>query len=816
MCYCLRGFNIYICFIRDQPWRPPDRAITSPPPIVWWDVGMLWYTITEIGVFRRHHNMRLLICTCILHVAVSLALLKDETANSVLNQLLREDPSRIVHLQGFVSKRRALGASLVFLDIVPCELPTCSEMDTRNTIHTDSVTTPVQALLRRDFWGDEGTFAVYHKILQPGTHVLLMGTAGPSRIPDVPMLFATSGWLRLPNANPQHVRVILQYVREGRLPWSDVEDALRGLTIDQIRSNPAEKQPLLLSCGALANEFLQKFPRNFWLNPSHEMGASNVHKIALLPPVPSEFVTPPAIADGNVSDEGNIESISSLLKKTRQQIGPDASKELAMISAVGWVQNRRRFQNTTTVLEIVDNFTPLGISDTDDKDNMMTSSGMRNERIQELWKERIYATLHPSLAFHGVDGETTALELTEIYGNILCSGARVMLQGYLDTSASQKSSAEVAIFWVTRCRLLRSSWRPRVIRNILDCLHQGKFSLEEATTALKLEGGYSQAEEIFRGNTDATERQWLAAEISRSLQGESSRTARITPGMLQSLETFANARREYPIQKVNNVNNSTHISAKLRASHILQSNGTSLRKSPQGSRWQRAKRPQLEWMMEQIEQVLKSHPEYEKRRLNIVDIGGGKGLLSNLLAETFGENTVQVQVVDISRAAIKNGMMRAMRRGLENIQYDAQDATTLDLSGVDVVVALHACGALTDVALGHAVNHGAGFVICPCCFQSNPHLRIPCSRGDTRNTELVPVEEWLSVNETEYARLKQLAELQGDIDLASQAMHTICGLRAAAVSRSWGRTHYPVSITINSFPLGFSTRNLCLVGRFQK
>ena len=45
--------------------------------------------------------------------------------------------------------------------------------------------------------------------------------------------------------------------------------------------------------------------------------------------------------------------------------------------------------------------------------------------------------------------------------------------------------------------------------------------------------------------------------------------------------------------------------------------------------------------------------------MKIVDIGGGKGLLSNLLAETLED--VEVQVVDISRGAIRNGMMRAVR-----------------------------------------------------------------------------------------------------------------------------------------------------------
>jgi ubiquinone/menaquinone biosynthesis C-methylase UbiE len=62
-------------------------------------------------------------------------------------------------------------------------------------------------------------------------------------------------------------------------------------------------------------------------------------------------------------------------------------------------------------------------------------------------------------------------------------------------------------------------------------------------------------------------------------------------------------------------------------------------------------------MIDEISQVFKSHPEYGERKLKILDIGGGKGMLSNLLAETFGEGFVEVQVVDISRSATNNGML---------------------------------------------------------------------------------------------------------------------------------------------------------------
>ena len=148
--------------------------------------------------------------------------------------------------------------------------------------------------------------------------------------------------------------------------------------------------------------------------------------------------------------------------------------------------------------------------------------------------------------------------------------------------------------------------------------------------------------------------------------------------MVESLNSFAYARYNYPITNIN-------LESELDWLPVSEF------KSSEESRWQRVKKPQLKFMIDQIGAVLRSHPEYGQR--TIVDIGGGKGLLLNVLAEMFGIDILEVQVVDISISATINGMMRAKRCGLQNIQFDALDATTLTISGVDVAVALH-CGEL--------------------------------------------------------------------------------------------------------------------------
>ena len=232
-------------------------------------------------------------------------------------------------------------------------------------------------------------------------------------------------------------------------------------------------------------------------------------------------------------------------------------------------------------------------------------------------------------------------------------------------------------------------------------------------------------------------------------------------------------------------------------------------------------------MIHQIAQVIESHPYFHKRPLQILDIGGGKGHLSNALAQYFGPNTVEVRVIDISFGAIKNGQMRAKRQMLQNIQYRVQNATTLLTSPnnderVDLVVGLHACGTLTDIALHYASHHRAAFVICSCCYMSNSHLPLISAGGKTIQTAtdwLISANTTTTISTKDYQTLLKSAEIQGDYQTSHLATHSICSIRASAVNYYWYQTQkeqqHDLSIAIKTMPIQYSTRNFCLVGLVQ-
>ena len=525
-----------------------------------------------------------------------------------------------IQLTGVISKRRAIGKHLIFFDVIPVDkIPTLQEQQKKG-VHFDSLTeiAPVQAIMRRDFWNDihqqrsdnnisnsttttssSSSFDVYHKIIQPGTYCTIHGHVGPSRNQKEAILFCTSLKYKLANNNPQHLRNVLKFVADGLLDVTEVLEALPTLSHSgELIPSTSSAAVVNQTYGELATQILDTFPPKFLLNPSQMMGSTDAAKVQLLPPIPQEFGTlPPTIITDDSEVKGKVTvseslTISQALQQQKQE------HDNGLVSITGWVQNRRRYQGSVSVLEVVDTFSSSFRTTNDENDEKDDSNNSSNDiddsvnsmKLKELWKERIYAVIHPNAL--------CSQEMAEMYGNLLSAGARFMMEGFMTKSDDNSSDdANAASFWVTRIRLLRSSFRQGEIRQLLDLVHDGKFlDIEEAAGALNIP--YSQAEELAEGTATPAHRQWLAAEITMNLQGENSRVGKISNSMMESLSTFAYARDSYPIQGEEertrlaaDANSSQHV-----VSSILESKqgGNPRRTSLDGSRWQHKKRPQLE------------------------------------------------------------------------------------------------------------------------------------------------------------------------------------------------------------------------------
>jgi 2-polyprenyl-3-methyl-5-hydroxy-6-metoxy-1,4-benzoquinol methylase len=202
------------------------------------------------------------------------------------------------------------------------------------------------------------------------------------------------------------------------------------------------------------------------------------------------------------------------------------------------------------------------------------------------------------------------------------------------------------------------------VRHLLELAYAGHAVIDEAAGALEVA---QAAADEFVDLHELTKRQWMAADISRNLQGATIRVGIISPQMQAALNHYASRREEFPLQQTY-MRNSVEQLEGILDDAVSAGQASALWTSSPGSRRQRAKRPQLEWMIAQIRDVIEFHPDHGQRRLRIVDVGGGKGYLANLVAEQLSD-VVDVRVVDISARAINNGMMRERCRNLDNIEY---------------------------------------------------------------------------------------------------------------------------------------------------
>ena len=560
-------------------------------------------------------------------------------------------------------------------------------------------------------------------------------------------------------------------------------------------------------------------------NRKSNAGTARLASYSALPTAPKDVMTTPSIIETAISTLGTCASekdddieetyqssiINLLMEEHEKSFANDtvkakSSEEPRLLAVAGWVQNRRRFKgdcnSSITVLELVDE--PASDISTPGK------------------LDRLKCVLHPDCFQrneNGIDSDNSIILPTDAYGNLMSKGGKALLKGYYRIEDDGRPT-----LWVTKARLERCSWRPATIKYFLDLIagseETGRFSFDMEEIASSLDIGHMEATDLieFCKKSGATERQWRAAELSRELQDSTSRSGHFSDEMKLVLEENSNARNDYPLEKIESEDFvDVEVLPTLRRQKYL-------RKSSEGSRWRGKKKPQLEFMGQQVKKVVESHPDFGSRSLNILDVGGGRGFLANYLSSILGDDIVNVHVIDIDSNAIRNGQTDADRRGL-NVRFGAGDASSSSNVALllendenpsrkntfDIVVALHACGALTDVALGHALTNEAGFVITPCCFRSNSFLQVPLDDIEVKPSEFLQMDEQAMVD------LTQAAEIQGDINVSGEAIHTICALRARAVkSRFASKRNRSIDIQLKTFPIGFSTRNYCMVGCLEQ
>ncbi len=139
---------------------------------------------------------------------------------------------------------------------------------------------------------------------------------------------------------------------------------------------------------------------------------------------------------------------------------------------------------------------------------------------------------------------------------------------------------------------------------------------------------------------------------------------------------------------------------------------------------------QINKFVETLGSLIDKSPLADRRALNIVDMGSGKGYLTfaayDYFANTRGIN-VKITGVDTKAelVSIDNDIAKASE--FENLKFVHGWIGDYALKNVDVLIALHACNTATDDAIFKGIKAEANLiVVAPCCHQEiRPQMRAP-------------------------------------------------------------------------------------------
>jgi SAM-dependent methyltransferase len=102
----------------------------------------------------------------------------------------------------------------------------------------------------------------------------------------------------------------------------------------------------------------------------------------------------------------------------------------------------------------------------------------------------------------------------------------------------------------------------------------------------------------------------------------------------------------------------------------------------------------------------------------VLDLACGHGLLAHIMLLLDGTSPEALAVdshLPENARRLSEALLRSWPRLRNRIQYMEADIDTIQISSSDMVVSVHACGALTDTVLEKAVRAGARVAVLPCC-----------------------------------------------------------------------------------------------------
>jgi protein-L-isoaspartate O-methyltransferase len=128
---------------------------------------------------------------------------------------------------------------------------------------------------------------------------------------------------------------------------------------------------------------------------------------------------------------------------------------------------------------------------------------------------------------------------------------------------------------------------------------------------------------------------------------------------------------------------------------------------------------QMDKYVEIVDSLLRRHPLPEEAR--ILDMGAGKGYLTFALYDYLIHHAGLKPLVtglEIRNKLVTDANDLARSCGFSGLHFEAQDIRSYKGQALDMLIALHACDTLTDVAIAEGIRSGASIIlVAPCCHK---------------------------------------------------------------------------------------------------
>jgi len=132
----------------------------------------------------------------------------------------------------------------------------------------------------------------------------------------------------------------------------------------------------------------------------------------------------------------------------------------------------------------------------------------------------------------------------------------------------------------------------------------------------------------------------------------------------------------------------------------------------------------------------------------VVELAAGHALVAHLLLllDDSSEGAVAIDPKPVPSAArLQEALVERWPRLAGRVERRLDDLSTVPVSGGDLVVSVHACGALSDLVLDRATSARAPVALLPCCHDART-----CDTGGLLGFLPIP----LAVDATRVARLR--------------------------------------------------------------